>query len=270
MGFHRDVLEYVDDAFSERSNFAMVRSSKDNPALEREIAEHLIANGVKGLIVWPTNDDPNGEFFMKLSQKVPVVLTDRLLAGADLPAVLLDYHACGREISEMLLGKLKKNRLLVLMANLRISSYQDLAEGIDARAAELGRTADVTTVQLPITRVLQQLGKSDYSEMPGMAEKIERLINDGGYDAVFCTQDDIIEHVIVQTGLAERIPGVQFATFRGIGPNERTIRYAELNCLEWVSNFGQMVAEGADLIQRWVLSRQKPKEIIRLTLKPVQ
>ena len=47
MGFNRDVLEYVDEAFSERSNFIVVRSSKDDPVIEHEIAEHLVANGIK-------------------------------------------------------------------------------------------------------------------------------------------------------------------------------------------------------------------------------
>jgi DNA-binding LacI/PurR family transcriptional regulator len=270
MGFHRDVLEYVDEAFSERSNFAVVRSSKDNPALERDIAEHLIANGVKGLILWPTTDDPNGEFFGRIAQKIPVVLVDRLLAGADLPTVVLDYFACGREICETLLAKKNKKRLLVLMDNLRISSYQAIAEGIESMAGQLGRSNDLTVVQLPITRLIQKWGNSDFTEVSGTAEKIERLINDGHYDAVFCTQDDFIEHALVQTGMMDKFSAVQVATFRGMGPNERTIRYAKLGCLEWFSNLGQVMTQAADLVQRWVLSRQMPKEVFRLKLKLVE
>jgi DNA-binding LacI/PurR family transcriptional regulator len=260
-GFHRTILEHIEEAFSERFNFAIVRSSKDNPVLEREIAEHLIANGVKGLIVWPTNADPNGDYFLKLSRKIPVVLVDRLLAGADLPAVLLDYHNCGREISETLLGKMNRKRLLVLMDTLRISSYQDMAEGLESMAAELHRANSLTNVQLPITRLAQKWGVSDFTEIPGVAEKIERLLNDGQYDSVF------IEHAMVQTGLMDKFPSLQVATFRGTSPNERTIRYAKLGCLEWFTDLGQMMAQAADLVQRWVLSRQMPKGVIHLKLK---
>jgi DNA-binding transcriptional regulator YhcF (GntR family) len=268
MGFHRDILEYVDEAFSERSNFAVVRSSKDNPILEREIAEHLIANGVKGLILWPTNDDTNGEYFQKLSQKIPVVLVDRLMAGADLPTVVLDYHACGREICHMLLGKMNKKRVLVLMDNLRISSYQDIYQGIDSAARELERSKDVTIVQLPITQeVIQKINNSDFSEVPHYAEYLDRLLAEGGYDAVFCTQDEFLDYCFAQTGLAEKFPKLQPATFRATGPNERSIKYTALKCLEWFSNSGNMIAGAADLVQRWVLTRQMPKDTVRLKFK---
>ncbi len=267
MGFHRNVLEYVDEAFSERSNFAVVRSSRDNPALEREIAEHLIANGVKGLILWPATDDPNGEYFSKLSRRIPLVLVDRLLPGTDLPTVLMDYYACGREISEALFGKMKKKRLLVLMDNLRISSYQNISLGIETAARELGRMKDTTVVQLPITQVIQKFNKSDFSEVGYFADYLERLLAEGEYDAAFCTQDEFIDYCFAQTGLAGKFPSLQLATFRVTSPNERSINYTALNCLEWFSNPGQMMTQAADLVQRWVLSRQMPKDIIRLKLK---
>jgi DNA-binding LacI/PurR family transcriptional regulator len=267
MGFHRDVLEYVDEAFSERSNFAVVRSSKDNIIQEREIAEHLIANGVKGLILWPTTDDTNGEYFQKLSQKVPVVLVDRLLAGTDLPAILLDHYACGREICETLLGKMNKKRFLVLTDNLRISSYQNISQGIDSAARELERLKDVTIVQLPITQIIQKFNHSDFSEVSQYGEYLDRLLAEGGYDAVFCTQDEFIDYCFAQTGLGKKFPAVQLATVRAVCPNERSIKYAALNCLEWFSNSGDMIAQAADLVQRWVLTRQMPKDIIRLKLK---
>jgi len=267
MGFHRDVLEYLDEAFSERSNFAVVRSSRDDPDLERRITEHLIANGVKGLILWPVNDDSNGSFFTDVARKIPVVLVDRLIAGADLPAVLLDKYACGREISETLLGKQKKQRLLVLMDNLRISSYDHIAQGIEAGANELGRLKDLTVVQLPITRVIQKINRADYSEIGAFAEYIERLLAEGGYDAVFCTQDEFVDYCFAQTELPKKFPALQLATLRANQPNERSIKYATLNCLEWFHDFGRMMTQTADLIQRWVLSRRMPKETLRLKME---
>jgi DNA-binding LacI/PurR family transcriptional regulator len=267
MGFHRDVLEYVDEAFSERSNFVIVRSSKDTPALERQIAEHLIANGVKGLIVWPTVDDSNGDFFLRLSQKVPVVLIDRLLPGADLPTVLLDYYACGREISETLLGKMNTKRLLVLMDNLQISSYQHIIQGMESAAMEMERRKDLTVVQLPISRTIQKLTMQDFSELIDVTQAIERMINEGKYDAVFCPQNDFIEHVMIQTGMMEKIQGVQLATFWSSDANVRSMRYCKQKRLEWISNPAEMISQAADLVQRWVLSRQMPTEVIRLKLR---
>jgi len=266
MGFHRAVLEYVDEAFAERSNFAVVRSSKDSPEMEREIVEHLIANGVKGLIVWPTNADSNGEFFMRLSQTVPVVLVDRTIMGADLPAVMMDYQACGAELGQTMLEKRK--RLLVLMDNLQISSYREITMGIEGAARDMGRAGDVTVVQLPISQLVsEKTSKGDYSGIPETASYIERLLVEGSYDAVFCTQDEFIDYVMAQTGLMDRFSGVQLGTFRSVGPNDRSIKYSQLNCMEWFSSAGEMVSHAADLVQRWVYSRQMPRDVIRVQLK---
>jgi DNA-binding LacI/PurR family transcriptional regulator len=270
MGFHREVLEYVDEAFSERSNFIIVRSSKDNPALERDIAQHLLTNGVKGLIVWPTNNDPNGEYFQDLSHKVPVVLVDRLLQGADLPNVLLDYYACGREISETLLEKMNAKRLLVLMDNLQISSYQYIIQGIESAASELERAKDLTIVQLPISRIIQKVTMQDFSEIISTAEIIERMINEGKYDAVFCPQNDFIEYVMIQTGMIEKFEAVQLATFWCSDANVRSMRYCKQRPLEWHSNSAEMISQAADLVQRWVLSRQVPSDVIRVKLRLVE
>jgi DNA-binding LacI/PurR family transcriptional regulator len=268
MGFHRDILDYVDEAFSERSNFAVVRSSKDNPALEREIAEHLIANGVKGLIVWPATDNTNGEFFMKLSRKVPVVLVDRMVPGADLPTVVLDYHACGREIAETFFEKLKKKRLLVLRDNLHVSPYHDIVAGIEAGSAEMKRARDFTVVQIPISRFIQNLQKTDFAEIPEFTEFVRRLLIEGGYDGVFCTQDEFIDLVMAQTGLMKTFPEVKLGTIRPRNLSyEQRMAYLRLHCLEWLYSSSGMVAKAADLVQQWVLTRQMPKDIIRLKVK---
>jgi DNA-binding LacI/PurR family transcriptional regulator len=204
---------------------------------------------------------------MQLSQRVPVVLVDRLLPGADLPNVLMDYYACGREVSETLLGKMDIKRLLVLMDNLQISSYQHIIQGIESAAMELERSKDLTVVQLPISRTIQKLTMQDFSELIDMTQVIERMINEGKYDAVFCPQNDFIEHVMIQTGMMEKIQGVQLATFWSSDANVRSMRYCKQKRLEWISNPAEMISQAADLVQRWVLSRQMPTEVIRLKLR---
>lgn len=262
MGFQRDVLEFVDEAFAERSNFVIVRSSKDDPARERDIAAHLIVNGVRGLLVWPTANDPNGMFFQELSTQVPVVLIDRKLAGVDIPCVTLDYQACGRTVAEEMLGTMQKKRLLVLIDNLPISPYRDLIDGVQSAAGQMGRLADVTVVQHPISSVIRQLSRCDFSSVADVSQAIRRMISDGGYDAVFCTQNDFIEHVIAQTGIMNDLPNVQVGTFWNSDLNVRSAYYLKLNCLEWCSNSTGMIAHAADLIQRWVLTRQMPRDNI--------
>ena len=267
MGFHRDVLEYIDDAFAERSNLAVVRSSKDDAAQERQIAQHLIDNGVSGLIVWPVEDDPNGPFFAEVSQDVPVVLVDRLLPEVELPAVLLDGFGCGREVSQTLLGQMGRRRMLVLMDDLRISSYQDVWAGIERGAAELGRSEDVAIVEMPISRrLIQKVNVADFSEVGTLGRQVRRLILEGDFDAIFCTQDEFIDYALAQTGLIREFPNLAIATRRNVGPNERSMSYCSLSPLEWYSDSGRMISAAADMVQRWAMTRQMPKEVIRLKL----
>jgi DNA-binding LacI/PurR family transcriptional regulator len=268
MGFHSRVLEYVHEAFAERSNFAVVRSSRDDPALERQIAEHLIHNGVKGLIVWPGSGDPNGSYFTEMARRIPVVLVDRLLTGAELPAVVHDFLAAGQDLCRFFLETQKKNRLLVIMDDLRISVYDEIARGINLAAQSLGRLGDITIMQLPITReVLKNVYNSNFKEVDVYAASIERLLTEGGYDAIFCTQDEFIAYALAETGVMDKFPDVQLATIRGIGPNNRCRRYRRIGVVDLMCDPTDMVSRAADIVQKWVLSRRPTKEIVRLKLE---
>lgn len=262
------LAEFIHDALAKHSNFAVVQSSLDDAAAEKHLAEHLVANGARGLIVWPATDNPNGAFFAELSRDIPVVLVDRLLPDADLPAVLLDYAGCGRDIADTLLNQMGGKRLLVLMDNLRISSYEDITAGIESAARDLGRSRDVTIVQLPISqRIVQKVSREDYSDVPEYAQYVERLLKEGDYDAVFCTQDEFVDYVIAQTHLADACKHVRFATLRGDVPNERSMKYSQLNCVEWSARTGEMLAAAANLAQEWVFTRRKPGGVIRMKLE---
>ncbi len=267
MSYHREILEYVDEAFTERANFAVVRSSKDDPALERQIAEHLIANGIRGLMVWPTSDDPNGDYFTQLALRIPVVLVDRLLPGVSLPAVVHDFQTAGQDLCRFLLEQQHRKRMLVLMDDLRISAYDEIARGIKSAAQAMQRLRDITIVQLPITQVIRNINQSVFKDVDFYAEYIERLLTEGGYDSVFSTQDEFVEYVLVETGLAEKFPNTQLATIRSTGPNNRCRKYRRLGCVDVISDSTQMVSRAADIVQKWVLSRQPAKEIVRLKLE---
>jgi len=266
--FHSSVLEFVDEAFAERSNFSVVRSSRDDPKLEREIARHLVANGVKGLLLWPVNDDPNGKFFMELSKTIPVVLVDRLLAGAELPAVVHDYFDAGKRMCEHLLGRLGKRRLLVLMDDSKISPNTETLLGIQRAAAELGRDADVTIVRWPIYRMLSDLRDRNFELMNAHSRKVEILIAKGGYDAVFCSQGEFLDFGVVQSGIIDRVPSIQMAVMGCVVSNPGSRKYLTFPLVEWVYDSGRMVTQAADRLQRWVLTRQRPKGVTRVKFGP--
>ena len=65
MGFESLILRAAEKVFSQRNDFMVTRSSEGNAANERAVAEHFARNGLKGIIVWPVVNDPNGPFFAK-------------------------------------------------------------------------------------------------------------------------------------------------------------------------------------------------------------
>jgi hypothetical protein len=96
---------------------------------------------------------------------------------------------------------------------------------------------------------------------------VERLLKEGNYDAVFCTQDEFVDYVIAQTHLADTCKHVQVATMRGDVPNERSMSYSRLRCVEWAARTGEMLAKAAELAQEWVFTRRKPSRLVRMKLQ---
>ena len=257
----------MNEAFEGRSNLCVGVSSKDDPTREREVANHLIANGVKGLMLWPVNDDPNGEFFNALSRKVPVVLVDRLLRGVDLPAVVHDYYHGGKGIAEHIFGTLKKKRLLVLMDDLKISSYEDITRGIKQGAIDAGRETDMTIVQLPMTKVIDNIERMDFSDIDRYSQYVDRLLEEGSYDAAFCPQGVFINLVMVETGVMDKHQSVQLVTLADeTHVNTAGKKFNSLGILRWYCGTARMVTTAADLVQRWVLTRQIPKGTVHIKL----
>jgi len=266
MIFEQQVLQYAEQGFSARDNFMVVRSSQLDVALERDIAEHAVNNGVQGILLWPVENNPNGPFFEQLAKKVPVVLVDRLLENAKLPAVVFDTYQVGRDILKEVLVTKKRKRMLCLIDNLHISPYENLMQGFRDQAQELGRSDDMTIVQIAISDFIGQLNKCDFSDVDRFKDDIEKLITEGGYDTIFCPQEEFLDYVIVQTGLYEKLDDFQLAAITGPGANARTRQYNESGVWKWVTDFPEMISKAADILQRSVLSSNTTTEITNLNI----
>ncbi|MFA9479533.1 GntR family transcriptional regulator [Phycisphaerales bacterium AB-hyl4] len=264
LAFGRDVLYFAGQTFSDRSNLLFTVSSEGNAARERELAEHLVANGVRGLIVWPVESDHNAEFFETLARRVPTVLVDRIIPGCSLPAVIHDTHAAGRDICEQFLVRMKRRRLLVLADDLDISPYQSLLQGMRERVQELDRFADLTIVQLPLSETVGQFNRADFSAVKRFESYIERLIREDDYDSVFCYQDDFLDYVVIETGLIDRLPGVKFGCTRSAGVNTRSRRFVEADPIGWSIDHMKAISLAADRLQEWVLSKRPFDKVIQL------
>ncbi len=268
--FNRFVLGNVNEAFEDRANLVLTRTSKNDPAREREAANHLIANGVKGLLLWGVTDDTNGQHFTELAQRVPIVLIDRFMKNSDLPAVVVDHYRAGQEICQHLLAKLSRKRLLVLMDNLEISAYDEMISGFEDAASALGRPSDLTVLRYPMLDIVGPVAHRDFSGVQAYRDKVQALVKEGGYDALFTNHGPFLDRVIIETGLIDELGDLQLATLSNQELHTGSKRFCEIAPLQWDMNVADMVAIGADILQELILNRRKENKVIRLPMRLLQ
>jgi hypothetical protein len=275
IAFAQDVLYYAERAFRDRHNLLVTVSSEACSRREREAARHLIHNGVQALIVWPCEKSDNGAFFNELSEKTPIVLVDRLLEGADLPAIVLDTYQVGRDVARYFLEQLKRQRLLVVMDDLEISPYEDFKRGVMDEVMALRRQKDYKLLTMPLSKIIQSLPLADPANVPLLeqtAENISQTLQEGKFDALFCYQNDFIDYGLIDNGIINQFPSLCLGTTGG----ETTLlprRYFQTEGALWLFDQATLISMAADKIQQWILSRQAYTDIIslpvqRLHLKP--
>jgi DNA-binding LacI/PurR family transcriptional regulator len=266
MGFESQVLRYAEKVFEQRNDFVVIRSTEGSVERERQVAQHFIRNGVKGLILWPVEDDPNGPFFMDLARQIPIVVVDRKLKDSTLPSIQYDMNQAGREVCRCMLKKLGRKRLLVLMDNLKISPYQDFISGLREEAAELNKGDRLTILQKPVSVFCRQLNQGDFSQVDLYQSFLKQTLTQGKYDAFFCFQDEVIDYVLIEPGLIGDFREVQLGSTFCPATNTRSRRFNETPIVKLLFKPNQLIQQAANMLQEWVYTRSRPKDLPLLNL----
>ncbi len=264
--FEQQVFLYAEEAFTNRDNLMIIRSSQGDPVQEREIVKHLINNGVQGILLWPVENNPNGTFFQELSRQVPVVLVDRLLEGANLPGAVLDFYKAARTICRYLFQELGRKKILVLMDTLKIVPNRELTHGFKDQAREMDRTAEMDLIELPVTELIKRLNVGDFSQVETYRDLMRERLRRENYDAVFCLHEEFLDFILVENDLLTEFPGLQLSSMTDPILNTRTRRYNQSGVVRWVMDFPRLISTAADLLQEWVLTRTCAKDIIRMEI----
>ena len=98
---HAELAQAMEPICHQAGYQLLVVSSNDEIERERAGVEHLIARQIDGLMVVPCSPDP--EPYLEWSRRVPLVLVDRRIDGADLPYVVTDAEGA---VTTMLLDAL--------------------------------------------------------------------------------------------------------------------------------------------------------------------
>ncbi len=102
--FFPALMREVERALHEQGRALLLADSADDPALEAERVELLIARQVDGLIVAPVDQERSMTTLAKAASRVPVVLLDRSVDEVQADAVTVDNAAGVRLLLEHLKG----------------------------------------------------------------------------------------------------------------------------------------------------------------------
>lgn len=102
--FFPSLMREVEHALHEQGRALLLADSADDPALEAERVELLIARQVDGLIVAPVDQEHSMATLAKAAARVPVVLLDRSVDDVQADAVTVDNASGMRLLLEHLRG----------------------------------------------------------------------------------------------------------------------------------------------------------------------
>lgn len=258
MYFASQIAMHAEQVFSQRHNFLVMRTSDDDPAKERQVAEHLINNGVQGLLVWPTSDDPNATFFTQLAEQVPIVFLDRRISQCHLPCVVENYQRCGMDMVEYLAVEQSCKKIYTLLDDLNVTSYQDFQAGLQV-ASNKQPNAQIVFKSHPITRDIAHWNQSDFSQLETISQRLIQDLLDTQADALICAHADFLDYVFFQSDAARLMQDMhlQIATIAHPQTNTRSLLYNRGPIQEWVSGHAQMIQLAADILQERILSKKR-------------
>ncbi len=257
--FGHMVLMRAEQAFSQRNNFLVLRSSEHSWQKEREITQQFEHNGVDGLLVWPVVNDVNASFLKKLAEDIPVVLVDRPLPNSGLPCVYMDWKDAARRMVHEFMSASSENRLLLVEDDQKVPGYQDFEEGVRDALAELQCADRVSIEYFPIAQAIRKWGHGDFSGLDALREHFFVLVEARDVNCIFSPHSDFLDYVVAQSEEhRERVQSLQFGTFQSPLYSPHSVAFWNLNCKCWHTCTEEVIAQAADQLQDWILGGIHP------------
>jgi hypothetical protein len=176
-------------------------------------------------------------------------------------------HQAGRDVCSCFLEKLGRKQMLVLMDEQKISPYEDFISGLQAEAVRLKKGSSLTILQKPIMELCQQFSQGNFSQVDSYRSFLEQTLREGKYDAFFCYQDEVIDYVLMETGLIDQFPKLQLGTTYFPPTNTRSRRFNQTPIVKLLFKPSLLIESAANMLQEWVYTRSRPKDISKQTLE---
>lgn len=171
---------------------------------ETEIINHLIACGVRGLIVMPIHGvNYNVDLLLHAFDGFPIVLADRNLPGLSVPYIGTD-NELGAHKAMMHLFGLGHRRICFLSSMATTTAIQERYAGYVRAYAEMGIPLDMSLVKMDITKTMPEFsGKAsrDNDQFRDYFGKLEDCT------AILCSDDNLAAIALHSLdALGKRIP----------------------------------------------------------------
>ena len=262
-GFSVAIQEFVERSLEGRANLCVFRTSDDDAERERSIIEHLVANGVNGLILWPVAEETNREYLAEVSTHTPLVVIDRRVEGLRVPTVIPVHDVLGRQVVDTLVGE-GRRRLLVVLEASPISPYRDLEAGLRAAADRHGNAIQVEIDRQHVVRLIHACARSDWTEADAMYEYYRRRISEGGFDAFMCPQDEFHRRVFFDDNREAALDEVQLLSVRPKDSPRPYRRFSRHNTLMWEIDQRRLVGEAMQRLEEMMSGSRPSRREVRV------
>jgi len=263
--FSQAVQHYIESVLDSQFNLCILKSSHDDAERERLEIERLIKRGINGLLVWPVAGDTNGPFFREIAERLPMVFVDRTLPEVRTLSVVLDYGKAARQIVRALYKQGKRN-LLVVCDPAKISSFEQLKEGLRHEADLLGASDMLTFLDHEVVKLIESAYKEDYGPADECYDLLAPMLRSGDYDSIFCPQSELFLYTFPDQEKAAAMQGIKAVTMRSLDglPHSRT--YYQMGIEEWMIDNPKMMVSALELLQDMTLSRTPRHRTIKLPI----
>lgn len=236
-----------------------VRSSGDDPQLERQLAETLVYNGVEGLLLSPENRFANTAYFEELARKIPVMLLDQAIPGSLLPAVTVDYAGAGDEIGRTLRRKGRREMLAILNESCN-SSIRELLAGIE-------KHLKLKRFELPLFRAEHRIFKRDFTLWDGMSALLIRELEHSEADVVFSPFHKHFDELYLNAVPDSLRAGRLNAVLRTGDSELLSRRYCTEKVLEWSFGTEELLTIAVSRLVKWRQSGRIPHGVKKIKME---
>jgi DNA-binding LacI/PurR family transcriptional regulator/DNA-binding transcriptional regulator YhcF (GntR family) len=131
------MIHAMEEACAAADMFIVVKRTYGSQQVEKEAIQKLVANGIRGLIVFPVHGEYyNPELLRLVLGGFPVVLVDRLLKGIPAASVITDNHSASAQLTRYLLQKGHRHIAFIAPPAENTSTIEARIEGYRAALQE--------------------------------------------------------------------------------------------------------------------------------------